>query len=168
MDAMNPAGTLDPATLAQLTFDAASRHGLPVPLVRAIVQVESGGNPWAYRFEPDFLARYVEPTPRRFGAVSVESERFGRATSWGLMQVMGQVARERGCDAAFLSALCEPRLGLEYGCRQLSWLRDRYLARWGWDGVTAAYNAGSPRVTPDGRFVNQAYVDRVRREQSGI
>lgn len=158
---MSPWDALDLPSLSMLTFEAASEHGLPVWVVRAIVQVESGGIPWAYRFEPDFLRRYVEDKPKRYGAISIESERIGRATSWGLMQIMGQVARERGCEYPYLSALCIPRVGLEYGCRQLAFLRDRYLARWGWDGVIAAYNAGSPRVLPSGRYVNQEYVDKV-------
>lgn len=35
------------------------------------------------------------------------------------MQVMGQVAREVGFDALFLSALCDPELGLAVGCKVL-------------------------------------------------
>ncbi len=141
---------------------AAARHGLETLLVAAIVQTESAGNPWATRFEPDFLARYVDAAPRRFGGVSVHTERMGRATSFGPMQIMGQVARERGFTGIFLTELCDPETGLEYGCRQLAALRDRYLTQWGLDGVIAAYNAGSPR-TAGGRFVNQYYVDQVKR-----
>jgi hypothetical protein len=36
------------------------------------------------------------------------------------MQVMGQVAREHAFDGKFLSALCEPAIGVEIGCRVLS------------------------------------------------
>jgi soluble lytic murein transglycosylase-like protein len=35
------------------------------------------------------------------------------------MQVMGQVARESGFDALFLSALCDPEQGLAVGCKLL-------------------------------------------------
>ncbi len=141
---------------------AAARYGLEPLLVAAIVQTESSGNTWATRYEPDFLKRYVEAAPQRFGGVSVQTERMCRATSFGPMQIMGQVARERGFTGIFLTELCDPETGLEYGCRHLAALRDRYLAQWGLDGVIAAYNAGSPR-TVGGQFVNQDYVDQVKR-----
>jgi len=35
------------------------------------------------------------------------------------MQVMGQVAREAGFDALFLSAMCDPEQGLAVGCKVL-------------------------------------------------
>lgn len=134
---------------------------LPGWLVSAIIQQESGADPWAMRFEPAFLARYVPPKPRVYGAVSADTERIGLATSWGLMQIMGLVARERGFTGPFLSALCNPDTGIEYGCRHLALLRDRYLDGSSWEPVIAAYNAGSPRRTEDGKWVNAAYVSGV-------
>src|SRR5258708_13282468 len=47
------------------------------------------------------------------------TEVYARGFSWGLMQVMGQVAREAGFDALFLSALCDPEQGLTIGCKVL-------------------------------------------------
>ena len=35
------------------------------------------------------------------------------------MQVMGQVAREMGFDATFLSTLCDPEQNLAVGCKLL-------------------------------------------------
>src|SRR4029077_9880428 len=60
--------------------------------------------------------RYVEPQIAR-GAVMDQSEARARAFSWGLMQVMGQVAREHGFAAASLAPLCDPPTGLDVGCR---------------------------------------------------
>ena len=37
----------------------------------------------------------------------------------------------------------------------------QYLDRDGIEGVVAAYNGGAPRRRPDGKFVNQSYVDKV-------
>ena len=54
----------------------------------------------------------------RFGSTSYRTERKDRATSWGLCQVMGQVARELGCKVRSLlelDQLCAPEVGLEYG-----------------------------------------------------
>ena len=69
------------------------------------------------RYEPAFLSRYVAPLYTA-GKLS-PTEAYMRAMSWGLMQVMGQVARETGFDALFLSALCEPVQGLAVGCKVL-------------------------------------------------
>jgi soluble lytic murein transglycosylase-like protein len=69
------------------------------------------------RYEPAFFAKYVANlyTNNKISA----SEAYARGFSWGLMQVMGQVARETGFDAAFLSALCDPEQGLATGCKVL-------------------------------------------------
>ena len=44
------------------------------------------------------------------------TEEIARSISWGLMQVMGQVAREHGFQRPFLSALCDSSAGLTFGC----------------------------------------------------
>jgi soluble lytic murein transglycosylase-like protein len=57
------------------------------------------------------------------------------------MQVMGQLAREHGFTGKFLSELCDPATGIEYGCRVL----DMKLEHNSGNMVTAllAYNGGS-------------------------
>ena len=140
---------------------AALKYDLPTALVSAIVMIESSGEPFALRYEPLFFSRYIEKLPgvKAISPCSFETERFARATSWGLMQIMGQVARERGFDQPFLSALCDPETGLDYGCRHLAHLTHRYF-NGSWPPVIAAYNAGSPRLV-NGQYVNQPYVDKV-------
>ncbi|WP_243358344.1 transglycosylase SLT domain-containing protein [Fundidesulfovibrio terrae] len=152
-----------------LIENAAQAHGLPSRLVEAVAGVESGGNSWAFRYEPQFFARHVasDASVRAVAPCSLDSERQARATSWGLMQVMGATARGLGFQGAFLNALCDPQTGLEYGCRLLARLRDRYKALHGWPGVAAAYNAGSPRRDLSGSFVNQPYVDRIAQALGG-
>jgi soluble lytic murein transglycosylase-like protein len=106
-----------PAQLVALARRAAAAQSLDPALVCAIVEQESGWNPWAMRYEPAFFAKYVANlyTNNKISA----SEAYARGFSWGLMQVMGQVARETGFDAAFLSALCDPEQGLATGCKVL-------------------------------------------------
>lgn len=150
-----------PPEVQRIINEKAATYGIPAWLIAAVIETESGGDPWAMRFEPEFLKRYVpQTTSQRFGA-SMETERVMRATSFGLMQIMGQVAREFGCTFPFLSELCLPENGIEFGCRKLKSLRDLHFEKLGWPGVVAAYNAGSPRTGADGKFVNQAYVDKV-------
>jgi soluble lytic murein transglycosylase-like protein len=105
------------STYVRLAHDAAVRHSLDPAVVCAIVEQESAWNSWAIRYEPAFFAKYVAPL---FAVSKIEpatnSEAYSRAFSWGLMQVMGQSARERGFAGKFLSELCDPAAGLEAGC----------------------------------------------------
>ncbi|MGB7282915.1 MAG: lytic transglycosylase domain-containing protein [Candidatus Acidiferrum sp.] len=96
---------------------AAAAQSLDQALVCALVEQESGWNPWAMRYEPAFFAKYVAHlfTNNKITA----SEAYARGFSWGLMQVMGQAAREVGFDPLFLSALCDPEQGLTIGCKLL-------------------------------------------------
>ena len=142
--------------MAAETVDIVStRHGINPPLVQAIIEVESSGDPLAMRYEPEW-PYFVETGVR---GVSRATEEMQQATSWGLMQVMGTTARELGCDAPFLSALCSPRVGLEFGCRYLA----KQLARYDGNEVAAvaAYNAGTARRRDDGDWINQSYVNKV-------
>lgn len=100
------------ADLKQLAIATAQTHGLDPVLVQAVVEQESNWNQWAIRYEPAFLARYVTP----LGLGPTEST--ARSISWGLMQIMGEVAREFGY-AGNLAELCDPVTGLEFGCRKL-------------------------------------------------
>src|ERR1051326_3342737 len=106
-----------PSLLVSLARKAAAANSLDPSLVCAIAEQESSWNPWAMRYEPAFFAKYVAPlyTTNKISA----SEAYARGFSWGLMQVMGQVARESGFDAPFLSALCDPEQALALGCKVL-------------------------------------------------
>lgn len=150
--------------LHELATTIALRHNLPPALVCAMITVESGWDTTACRLEPHY--RYLwdvrSNAPfRRLTAAESRSETappdfpapagVGRHTEWqhqqtsfGLLQIMGAVARERDCTARFLTALCEPEVGLEYGCRHLAHyaFACRYLALHGWAGVCRAYNGG--------------------------
>jgi soluble lytic murein transglycosylase-like protein len=96
---------------------AAAAQALDPALVCAVVEQESAWNTWAIRFEPAFFAKYVASLYTNNKVTA--SEVYARGFSWGLMQVMGQVARETGFDAPFLAALCDPEQGLVTGCKVL-------------------------------------------------
>lgn len=97
-----------------LARQTATARGLDDSLVCAVAEQESGWNPWAYRYEDGFYQKYVSPLT----GLS-DTERRGRAISWGLLQILGEVARELGFANTFLASLCEPAVGLEWGCRKL-------------------------------------------------
>ncbi len=103
--------------LITMARQTAAAHGIEPALVCAVIEQESAWNPWAVRYEPVFLSRYVAPLYTA-GKLSA-TEAYTRSMSWGLMQVMGQVAREFGFSAVSLAELCDPATGLELGCRIL-------------------------------------------------
>jgi soluble lytic murein transglycosylase-like protein len=103
--------------LIALAKSIALAHGLDPALVCAVIEQESAWNPLATRYEPEFYARYISPMLADHPMTPTEAR--SRAFSWGLMQVMGQTARENGYDGVLLSGLCEPRKGIEIGCTVL-------------------------------------------------
>lgn len=165
---------ITPDQLARITDELL----LDPQLVTSIIQIESSGCPWAWNPEPQYVylwdvehdqpfrrltveERASEKPPADFPApwgVDPDAEFWGQQTSWGLMQVMGAVAREYGFKGKFLSELCDPVVGVWHGCKKLAALRRRYAVL---EDVIAAYNAGSPRKDIHGRYVNQPYVDKV-------
>ena len=137
---------------------AATRYGIEPALVAALVMQESGGDTYAWNPEPHYqwfwdvklgkpfravtaseVAAKVPPADFHSLAGDADQEWCGQQASWGLLQVMGAVARERGYRGRFLPALTDPADGLEYGCRHLAYLQSKYMA-----GAVSAYNAGHP------------------------
>jgi soluble lytic murein transglycosylase-like protein len=123
--------------LMALARRAAESESLDAAVVCAVVEQESGWNTWAMRYEPLFFAKYVAPlyTNNKVGA----TEAYARGFSWGLMQVMGQTAREAGVNSPHLSTLCDPAVGLAVGCKILRKKLDvaggdLHKALLGWNG----------------------------------
>lgn len=151
---------------------------IPASIVAAVCWVESSGDVTAWR--PEHAYRYLwdvrrnapfrpltlderdsETPPADFYSLAgaKAAEWWGQQASWGPMQIMGAVARELGFTGQF-PGLCSAFAGVLYGCKHLENLHKRFFERYGWDGVVAAYNAGSPRLV-DRRFQNQEYVDKI-------
>jgi soluble lytic murein transglycosylase-like protein len=130
-------------------------------LLRAICTVESSLNPYAVRYEPAY--KYTV-SPRDWASkmhLSAETEECLQKFSYGLAQIMGGVMREYGFSGNLQTCLLNPKVPLTYSAKHLK----NYLRRYGSEvEAIAAYNAGSPRKTPGGLFVNQTYVDKVDRE----
>lgn len=139
--------------LVALAKKSALAQSLDPALVCAVVEQESGWNTWAMRYEPAFFAKYVASLYTNNKVTATEA--YARGMSWGLMQVMGQVAREAGLDAPFLSTLCDPERGLAIGCKVLR----RKLDAMKGDTVRGllAWNGGGNPAYPD-----QVLARRVR------
>jgi soluble lytic murein transglycosylase-like protein len=103
--------------LISIAQEIAAHHGLDPALICAIIAQESAWNPHAIRYEPAFFTKYVAPLfTNNKVAPPTNTEAHSRAISWGLMQVMGQSAREMGFAGQYLSELCDPAVGIEVGC----------------------------------------------------
>ncbi len=162
-----------------LAVARARAAGLPLALVLATIEVESSGRPAAWNPEPAYRYLWDCKARRPFRDLTVaeiasevppadfpawpgqpkDAEWVGQQASWGLMQVMGAVARQQGFAGDFHTELCTvPALGIDHGCRYLA----ACITRFGSEvrGI-AAYNAGSPRPAAGGGFVNQSYVDKI-------
>jgi len=123
-----------------LIENASKKHNINPDIVRAICIVESGLDTWAVRYEAGWRW-WLSPIKwgKRVG-VTTRTERVCQQMSWGLMQIMGTVARERGFKGD-IPNLCQPDVGLEFGCKHLRWLLDRHKSL---DRALSAYNTGRP------------------------
>lgn len=128
-------------SLRAVAIQRAELYHVEPALFCAVIEQESNWDPWAMRYEPAFYVRYVAKIPNL-----TDTERQARATSWGLCQVMGQVARELGFNHPFLSMLCDPEIGLTVGCNKLG----KCLAAEGGDEAKALlrWNGGANAEYP--------------------
>jgi len=119
---------------------AATRYGVPAPLILATIGVESG-------FRPDALN---------------EGDPGG---AWGLMQMIPATARGLGYPGPMQALLSDPGLAIELGTRLLA--QNLAATAGSVADSVSAYNGGFrpslgySRVRADGTYANQAYVDRV-------
>jgi soluble lytic murein transglycosylase-like protein len=141
--------------------DAADKYSLDKCLVAAFCFVESSFDPGALRYEAKFQKKYIDPHPLYMHLD--DKIRSLLASSLGLMQVMGVVACEFGLPIDLLSDMFQPATGLEYGCKKLKSLFDRYKPATfiSFPDVISAYNAGTARRNGKGQYVNEGYVNKV-------
>lgn len=140
----------------------ASQYGVPVPLIKAVISLESEFVPGAYRNE---AARASLPPTPDFPA--------GGDRSIGLMQLLVRTARTLGYtgavgDRATLTGLYDPATNIALGSELLrdnvAEARRRGL---GLDAAVSAYNGGwRPSLgfggkLPNGQYGNQGYVNVV-------
>jgi len=143
---------------------AAETFRLDTNLIRAVITVESTWDTWAWKYEPtvSYSVR-IRDYANKLGILYATEEK-NQKTSWGLMQVMGFLARDLGFTD-HLSMLWHPEIGIFYGAKNLQRLSQKYSDE---TDVIASYNAGSPRKTPGGFYENQGYVNRVSGELSKL
>ena len=107
-------------------------------LLLAMIWQESEGNPWAWNPEPRYPWLWNVRTAKPYRAPSAaalanmsppagwpclagdpDNEWWGQMASWGLLQPMGAVARERGFTGGYLPELCDPQINIRYASAHL-------------------------------------------------
>jgi len=128
--------TLSPATLEPIINEMGQKYSVEPALIKAHIKQESNWDVNASRFE----AHKTD-------------------ASWGLMQLLLGTARGVLGDSNLTTTqLINPRVNIEAGTKFIS----QNLNRFGnMRDAIAAYNAGSPRLNAQGKYVNQDYVDKV-------
>jgi soluble lytic murein transglycosylase-like protein len=135
-----------------VTAIATAQNLDPVLLAAQVLQ-ESAGDPAAFRYEPAFYKTYIK------GNVNAKAAAYGplAACSYGLLQIMLEVAMERGFTGR-PEDLFLPDVGLLWGTQLL-----KALLVWSggnYPQALAAYNGGKGgNGAPPYR--NQSYVDGV-------
>ena len=129
--------------IAELISTHAKANEVDTKIIAAIIVQESvlAGSTLAdaicaVRYEDDYFNRYISGQPLAGfipRGVSSETERRGRATSWGLMQIMGGTAREAGFTGRYFPQLCLPweniAIGAKYFADCVKWAQgDLFLA----------------------------------------
>jgi soluble lytic murein transglycosylase-like protein len=169
-----------PAAIAKLIVAGAAKYGLESAVVAGLAAQESSFDTRATRFEPGW--RYwvttdgvpcgieeVRGIPIDFNGaqehqgVADAREVRHQATSWGLLQVMGGVAREHGFRWADLSVMkLNASLALDFGLKHFT----RFMHRHELVDAISAYNAGEGGIGSNPEYVAKvtAYIT-VFREQ---
>lgn len=129
-------GRVSPSDVLALLPEADPDGWMPPAAALAFVEVESGFNPFAYRFEPHL-----------------------NEASYGLMQVLASTARDMGLQGS-PERMYDPAVSLRVGIDYAKWAHDFLARRLGRDPTetewVGAYNAGVGNVLRG--FIPQSYV----------
>lgn len=116
---------------------ASVKHGVEPALIKAIIKAESDFNPYTTRYEAHL-----------------------KDTSWGLMQVLLNTAREITNNKNLTSKeLQRPDINVDIGTTYIAKQLKRYNGNI--KDTIAAYNAGTAKKRSSGEYTNQIYVSKV-------
>lgn len=145
---------LNSSVYSDTVISVALKYSLDPELIAGIIKQESDGNHLAFRFEPKFYERYLLGKTRQdlagfvpLSLPTLATELMARASSWGLMQLMGDTARwAADIRNPYLTCLIDPEINIEAGSRYLHRLLKAHAARGQRDQVIAALTQwnGSP------------------------
>lgn len=144
-----------------IIFDLCDKNYIDPLAIIALVQVESSGNRFALRYEKNYKWLYnVKQVSDREG-ISLEETANLQKYSYGLTQIMGAVAYERGLTG-LPYRLFDPLVNLDLGIKH--WIvKKKAQSLNNVIDIYAAYNAGSCRKLKNGLYENEKYVAKYRK-----
>lgn len=133
------------------------QYKLRPDLIGALIMQESSAMPLASRFEPGFKRKYLDGKRLshfvpEIKYVPTEYEILQRATSFGLCQIMGQVAREYGIKTTWLTMIYDPAVNIELCCRILNRIMGDQRDEATYRKALLRYNGGGDPDYPDKIF----------------
>jgi Transglycosylase SLT domain len=133
--------------LGTLIDGVCNLHTLNREIVAGLIAVESGGVWWRRRFEPAFYDHYIRnkelgllPGYVHLPGRDSATEKLDLATSWGLMQIMGQTAREAGFNKE-METLLFPKTNVAFGAKKLRACLER--EKFDYEKALLRYNGGA-------------------------
>jgi soluble lytic murein transglycosylase-like protein len=140
---------------SQAIAEYSKKFNVEVPLIQAVIKVESIFNPFAVRYEKHLKDKewYTNLIPRRY-----KKDKYAYC-SMGYMQILYGVARSYGFRGS-PQALMDPDKSIRYGTEHLSMYLKKYKR---FDSAISSYNQGSPRRQTNGQYRNQTYVNAVKK-----
>lgn len=114
--------------MKDIIIKASEDYNLEIDLLIGLILQESLGQENAVRYEPAFYKRYLQNKKRSqiagywpLGTIPNNNTEYNlRSTSFGLMQIMGQVAREYQFTNRWLTDLLNPEINIMLGARILN------------------------------------------------
>jgi len=129
---------VSPDSLTPMVVIFAEQYNVEPALIKGIIKQESNWDVNASRYET------------KLGD-----------SSWGLMQVLLATGKWiLGNDKLTISDLVNPAVNVTAGTKYIAYLLNRFGNM---RDAIAAYNAGSPKLGKDGKYINASYVDNVYR-----
>lgn len=142
-------------------IEASKLYGIDQIFLSALIQTESGGNQYAFRYEPDFSNVHPIPKLQNLWKVPAPTVLMMQKCSYGIAQVMGATAIDLGLlkeSCPWPTLLFDPEVCMKYCCKLV--LQKMKIYGKEPSLLYASYNAGTPKKLASGVFKNQQNVDR--------
>jgi soluble lytic murein transglycosylase-like protein len=144
-------------------IEASNVYGVDLIFLSALIQTESEGNQYAFRYEPDFDYLHDTNKLQNLWKCTKETANMMQKCSYGLTQVMGATALDLGLlkennRFPWPTLLYDIEVNLKYCCKLV--LQKTKIYGKGHSLLYASYNAGTPIRLSSGLLKNQGTVDR--------
>lgn len=147
-------------------IEASELYGVAWEMIASIIQTESSGNQFAYRYEPKFNYLHDLNLLQNAWKCPAETALIMQKSSYGYCQVMGATAIDLGLMKlpdffTWPTLLYRTDINLKFACKLINQKAKKY----GNDpsDLYASYNAGTVKKSPQGNYENQWAVTKFQK-----